>query len=166
MGVIIFILVLGVIVFIGIKISNLKYRAQAHILKDTPFNESNINASIQGAFEGKYLENFLKEHPNYTEETVKEIFAKYTKQISEGNISNNLSEEVIEKMQKDSKLEKMRNMTYRRTNIYYYKDGNLKVGVFYTNNKDEYEFYMDCSIEGNDIKIEKYQIRKGSMVGF
>lgn len=69
------------LIFINIKISNLKERAKQQVLKNTGISSSDINAGISNSFEKKYLQNFLADHPNYTEESVKELFKSYTIQI-------------------------------------------------------------------------------------
>lgn len=54
MGVLIFLVIVLLFIgfiFINIKISNLKYRAKQHVLKDTGASASDINATIGGSFE-------------------------------------------------------------------------------------------------------------------
>jgi len=69
-------------------------------------------------------------------------------------------------MQKDSKLDKMQTMEFRRTNINYYENSKLNAIVVYTDNRDEYNVYLNCSVLGNRIQVDKYQILKGAVVGF
>lgn len=166
MGFLLIILVIVGFIFISIKIDNLKYRAKQQVLKNTGISSSDINAGITGSFEKKHLKNFLEEHPSFTEESIKELLRNYTVQIFNRNSINEFSQTVCEKMQKDSKLEKMQDMEFRRTNIHYYGNSKLGAIVVYTDNKDEYNVFLTCSILGEKIKLDKYQISKGAVVGF
>ena len=69
-------------------------------------------------------------------------------------------------MQKDSKIDKMQTMEFKRTNISYYGDSKLNAIVVYTDNRDEYNVYLNCSILDNRVQLDKYQISKGAVVGF
>lgn len=153
-------------IFINIKISNLKERTRQQILRNTGISSSDINAGVSSTFEKKYLQNFLADHPNYTEESVKELFRNYTVQIFNRNSINEFSLAVYEKMQKDSKLEKMQTMEFRRSNISYYFNSKLNALVVYSDNKDEYNVYLACSVLGEKIQVDRYQISKGAILGF
>ena len=169
MGFIVFIviaLIFAGLIFICIKIENLKYRAKQQVLKNTGISSSDINAGITGSFEKKHLQKFLEDHPSFTEESIKDLLKQYTIQIFNRNSINEFSQVVYEKMQKDSKLDKMQTMEFRRTNINYYGNSKLKAIVVYTDNRDEYNVYLNCSILGNRIQLDRYQISKGEIVGF
>lgn len=169
MGFLVFLVIILVIagfIFINVTISNLKYRAKQQVLRNTGISSSDINVGITGSFEKKHLQNFLAEHPNHTEESIKELLKNYTLQIFNRNSINEFSQAVYEKMQKDSKLEKMQAMEFSRTNINYYGNSKLGAIVVYTDNRDEYNVYLTCSILGERIQLDKYQISKGAVVGF
>ena len=169
MGFIIFIviaLIFAGFIFINIKMENLKYRAKQQILKNTGISSSDINAEITGNFEKKYLQKFLEEHPRFTEESIKDLLRQYTIDIFDKNSINEFSQKVYEKIQKDSKLAKMKTMEFRRTNINYYGNSKLNAIVIYTDNKDEYNVYLNCSILADKIQLDKYQISKGAVIGF
>ena len=153
-------------IFINIKLSKLKYRAKQHILKNTGLSSSDINAGIDDAFEEKRLEKFLEEHPDFTEDTIKDLLKKYTIHIFDRSSINEFSQTVYEKLQKDSKLDKMKAMEFVRCNIDYYANSKLNATVIYTDNKDEYNVYLYCSILGSRIQLDRYQIAKGTVVGF
>lgn len=153
-------------IFINIKINNLKYRAKQQVLKNTGISSSDINAGITGSLEKRHLQKFLEEHPSFTEESVKDLLKQYTIQIFNKNSINEFSQAVYEKMQKDSKLDKMQSMKFSRTNINYYENSKLNAIVVFTNNRDEYNVYLTCSILGDRIQLDKYQISKGAVVGF
>ena len=59
----------------------------------------------------------------------------------------------------------MKAMEFRRTNINYYGNSRLNAIVVYTDNRDEYNVYLNCSILGDKIQLDKYQISKGVAVG-
>ena len=169
MGVLIFFVFLVFIVgaiFINVKMSNLKYRASQQILKNTGISSSDINAGITGSLEKKHLQKFLAEHPNFTEDSVKELLKEYTFQIFNRNIINEFSQEVCNKMQKDSKLDKMQTMEFKRTNINYYGNSRLNAIVVVTDNKDEYNVNLTCSISDDKIQVESYRITEGAVLGF
>ena len=69
-------------------------------------------------------------------------------------------------MQKDSKIEKLQSMQFKRINITGYNSQRLNAMAVYTDNKDEYNMYLIFNILGNEIQLMKYQISKGSVVGF
>lgn len=168
MGFVIFIviaLILAGFIFIRIKMNNLKYRAKQQMLKNTGISSSDINAGITGKFEKKHLQKFLEEHPSFTEESIKDLLKQYTIQMFNRNLINEFSQVVCEKIQKDSKLDKMQAMEFRRTNINYYGNSRLNAIVVYTDNRDEYNVYLNCSISGDKIQLDKYQISKGVAVG-
>ncbi len=169
MGVLIFFVFLVFIVgaiFINVKMSNLKYRASQQILKNTGISSSDINAGITGSLEKKHLQKFLAEHPNFTEDSVKELLKEYTFQIFNRNIINEFSQEVCNKMQKDSKLDKMQTMEFKRTNINYYGNSRLNAIFVVTDNKDEYNVNLTCSISDDKIQVESYRITEGAVLGF
>ena len=166
MGAIIFLLFLGVVIFISIKVSDLKHRATQHILKNTGISSSDIASGINSGFEKKYLEKFLQEHSNYTEDSIKDLLKQYADQIFNRNLIAEFDEKVCEKIQTDTKLDQMQKMEFRRTNISYYKDSKLGGIVVYTDGKDEYNMHINCNIIGESIRVEKYQINKGAVVGF
>lgn len=166
LGFIIFVGIFALFIFINEKIGNFKYRAKQQVLKNTGISSSDISAGITGNLEKKHLEKFLTEHPGFTEETIKDLLKQYTVQLFSRNSINEFSQAVYEKMQKDSKLEKMQTMEFRRTNIYYYSNEKLSAIVVYTDNRDEYNVYLSCSILGNRIQLDRYQISKGAVVGF
>lgn len=166
LGLLIIVGIFALFIFINIKISNMKYRAKQQILKGTGISSSDINAGINSNFEKRHLEKFLSEHSQFTEETIKNLLRQYTVQIFKKNSINEFSQTVYEKMQKDSKLEKMQNMEFKRANINYYSNDKLNAIVVYTDNKDEYNVYLNCSILGNRIQLDRYQISKGAVVGF
>lgn len=153
-------------IFINIKISNLKYRAKQHILKDTGASSSDIGATITTGFEKKHLERFLEENTNFTEESIKDLLKEYTVQLINRNSIDEFSETINEKMQKDSKLEKIKNMQFRRVNIMSYGNSKLNAVVVYTDNRDEYNIYLICDVIDNKIKLDKYRISKGAVIGF
>lgn len=154
------------LIFINIKMSNLKYRAKQQVLRNTGISSSDINATMTSSFEKKYLEKFLTDNPNFTEESIKELLKKYTVRLFNREAINEFSQAVCEKIQKDSKLDKMRTMEFKRANINYYVGQKIKAVVVYTDNKDEYNVYLECSILTDEIQVDKYQILKGAVVGF
>ena len=119
------VLVFAGFMFIIIKIANLKYRAQQHILKNTGISSSDICAGITGSMGKKYLQKFLYDYPSFTEESIKDLLKQYTVQIFNKNSIDEFSQAVCEKIQRDSKLDKMQSMEFRRANITYY--GNSKL---------------------------------------
>lgn len=164
--ILIVILLFAGFIFINIKINNLKYRAKQQVLKNTGLSSSDINAGITGAFEKKHLERFLVDYPNFSEETIKNLLKEYTIKIFNRNSIDEFSQDVNNKMEKDSKLEKMQTMEFRRININYYSNSKLSAVAVYTDNKDEYNVYLNCSIVAEKIQLDKYQISKGAVVGF
>lgn len=159
-------LIFAGIIFVCIKVNQLKYRASQQLLKNTGISASDFNAEITGGLEKKHLQKFLQENSEFSEESIKNLLKQYAIQIFNRNSINEFSQAVYEKMQQDTKLDKMKNMEFRRANISYYKNPKLNAVVVFTDNKDEYNIYLICSILGNKIQLDDYRISKGEVVGF
>lgn len=164
--VLVVILLFAGFIFISIKLNNLRDRATQHILKNTGFSSSEMENKIVGGLGKKQLEKFIEEHPNFTEETLKDELKEYTEKLINKNSSDDFSQAVLEKMQKDSKLEKLQTMQFSRTNISYYNGTKLGAIVTYSDNKNEYNIDLTCSVLNEKIQVEKYQVSKGAVLGF
>ncbi len=165
-GVLIIVGLFVVFLVIVIAISNLKYRATQHILKDTGLSSSDINANVIGSFEKKHLQKFLEENPSYTEESIKELLKQYVVQMISKNPIEGFSQQVSEKIQNDSKLEKLQNMQFRRVNVSRYTAPRLGALVVYADNRNEYNIYLNCSLVNGKVQLDQYTISKGAVVGF
>ncbi len=164
--IIILIILVIAFVFASTKLGNLKYRAKQQVLKNTGLSSSNLNAGFSEALEKKHLEKFLMDNPNYTEESIKELIKQYAEQLLQKNANNLFSETVCQKMQDDKKIDKLQSMQVTRVNINYYKDGKFGAMVIYTDNRDEYNLFLNFAGAGEGMQLEKYQISKGAVVGF
>lgn len=153
-------------VFVNMKINNLKYRTKQQLLKNTGVSSSEVDSGIRDAFEKKYLEKFLAEYTNFTEESIKDLLKQYTINLINKEPRNEFSQTVYEKMQKDAKLEKLKSMEFKKLNISSYGNSRLSCVSVYTDNRDEYKIYLYCSIQGDRIQLDRYQIEKGAIVGF
>ncbi len=162
----IIILIIGGWIFINIKISNLKHRGRQEILRNTGISSSAINASLTESLEKKHLQSFLKEHPIFTEDSIKELLKKYAIEIIKQNSIEEFSQLVNEKIQKDSKIQKLVEMKIERVNINYYKEPKLNAVVIFTDNKDEYNMFLNCTLINDKLHLDRYQIAKGAVVGF
>lgn len=166
MGFIIVIIILVLFVFVNIKLNNFKERAKQEILKNTGLSSSDISTGVTNSVEKKHLENFLREHPEYTEESIRELLKEYSIKLFNKNLTDEFSEELKDKAISDSKLDKMQAMEFKRANINYYGNSKLNTIVVFTNNRDEYNVYLYCNIIDGKIQVNKYQITKGAVVGF
>lgn len=164
--ILIIILVIVGFIFISTKINNLKYRAKQQILKNTGISSSEINAGITNKLEEKQLEKFLNDYPMYTEESIKDLFKSYAQSIVSRASRQEFGADVNEKILKDGKLDKMQGMVYKRSNINFYSNSKLSAIVIYTDERDEYNIYLNCSMVDGKIIIDKYNISKGNVVGF
>lgn len=164
----IIIILLGFIgfIFINIKLGDLKHRATQQILKNTGISSSKIESKVEGSVEKRHLNKFLEENESFTEESIRDLLKQYTVQLIKKESIKEFSQPVFEKMQKDSKLDNMKNMQFVRASINYYGKPKLNAIVVYTDNRDEYNIYLYCNMVGEIIQLDKYQISKGSVVGF
>lgn len=162
----IFILFLVALLFISTKVGNLKHRATQHVLRNSGISSSEISAGFSSNIEKMHLEKFLRDFPNFTEDSLKNSFKQYSIHLFNKNPINEFSQNVNEKMQKDSKLDKMQNMEFKRTTVDYYSSSRLNITVVYSDNRDEYELFFDCTIVENQFKITNYKISKGAVLGF
>ncbi len=165
-GILIVIGVLALFVFIEIKLGNLRSRAKQQILRNSGISSSDLDKTFTEGIEKKYLEKFLKEHPNYTEESIKNLIKGYAEQMIQKDTSGEFCQKLVEKIQKDSKLEKMQGMQFVRANVQYYANSMLSMRVVYSDNRDEYNFSMTYNVIDDEFKLERYEISKGAILGF
>lgn len=163
--VIIIIVIVG-FVFISKKMGDFEYRAKQEILKGTGISNSNINAKVNEGIEKKRLAKFLEEHPEYTEESIKDLFKDYMEKVIKKAPSDDFTPELNEKIQKDTKLDKLQTMNFVRVNVNYYTGSKVAAIIVYADNKDEYNIYLTCAILEEKLQLEKYQIQKGAVIGF
>lgn len=161
----VFVLIFIAYIFVQVKMNDIRHRAKQTILKDTAFSSSNINAEIQNNLEKKQLEKFLNEHPEYTEEKIKDLLLQYAEQLINQNDLKVFTDGVNTKMQKDPKLIKMQDMKFQRINISHYANQKLTALLIYTDNRDEYNLILNNIVREDDIILEQYQISKGVAVG-
>ncbi len=164
--IIIIVLFLVGFIFISTKLGDLTHRAKQQVLKNTGFSSSEIQSSVIGSVEKRHLKKFLEDHANFTEESIRDLLRKYATHLLNRDSINEFTQTVYEKMQSDSKIEKMQNMEFKSASINYYSNTKLNAIVIYTDNKDEYDIYLYCSVLGDRIQLDKYQISKGAAVGF
>jgi len=105
------IMLIAVICGIAYVTSTLGSRVRGTILKDTPFSESSQVGYIDSAVESGYKNKFLQEHPEYSEESIKNLVYQYVIQIINKNPLNEFAPSIQKKMQKDAKLDKFKNCT-------------------------------------------------------
>lgn len=166
MGVIIVILFFAITIFITIKIANLKARAKQHLLKNTGFSYADVSGKVAGAMDDTKAKKFLNVHPEYTLESLKDLIKDYTTQMINRTAIKELSPKVVEKMQKDSKLDKIATMELKRVNISASNEKYLSGRAVYTDNRDEYEFELSMSYTESGFIVERYYIYRGAEVGF
>lgn len=170
-GVLIFIFVIGLcalLIFISVKINNLKYRAKQSVLNKVGIGDSNVSSASDKIIEKTILNKFLQNHPSYSEESIKSLIQDIALQIVNRNLSYDAEQEVIDKIPNDSKLDKFNGKEPKRVNLNAY---NEKYGLFggkvvFSDNRDEYELYLRFKLTGDNLKVTKYQIQKGMVVGF
>lgn len=162
---IIIILLIAAYIFLNSKISDFRYRAKQEVLKNTGFSSSDINATLNRKIEKKHLQNFLDEHSKFTEDSIKDLLKQYTIQMFNRTPISEFSQNVSEKIAKDSKLDKFQTMDCTRVNINRYDNSKLVAVVVYANHRDEYNIYLYCTVLGDTIQLDKYQIMKGATVG-
>lgn len=160
------ILIVAVIVVVSIKVGNLKHRAVQHALKDTSLSDSNLSAQFGNVLGKKSMEKFLSDHASYTEQSLKDMLMKDTQDIFSKTAGDELTGDVVEKMQKDSKLDKMKSMEYKRAYLNFYKNEKMGAFVVYSDGRDEYNVFLSCLVDEDNIKVQNYRINKGATVGF
>ena len=169
MGFIVFLVVVLIVVgyiFIQVKISNLKYRAKQHVLKDTGLSASSLNKKFNSSLEKKKLEKFLSEHPNYTEEILKNKLQQYASELFNKNLISEFNENLYSKIQKDNKLEKFKTTTYQYASILRYDGEKLNAIMVYSDGRDEHNTTLYCILNGDEIQLDNYMISKGNEIGF
>lgn len=166
MGIILFFAIFAVIIFIAVKVDNIKRRAVETMLKDTPLSASNRSNFRSSAQESMFMKNFLDKHPEYTEESLKELIKNYADQIINKNVIPEMEEKVTTKMQNDNKLDKLLNMEFVRTNLVAYINDCFTGTATFSDGKDEYELNICIQEKEKQLKIVSYRIGKGIELGF
>lgn len=166
MGIILFFAIFAVIIFIAVKVDNIKRRAVETMLKDTPLSASNRSNFRSSAQESMFMKNFLDKHPEYTEESLKELIKNYADQIINKNVIPEMEEKVTTKMQNDNKLDKLLNMEFVRTNLVAYINDCFTGTATFSDGKDEYELNICIQEKEKQFKIVSYRIGKGIELGF
>ncbi len=151
---------------ISTKVSNMSYKDEQSIPKYSPISTCNINDVIAGRMDKKTVEKFLVENPMYTEQSIKERMYGLSIMIVQRMPSHELTEKVLRKIQKDSKLDIIKRMALKHIDLAYYHQSHLVTYLTYTDNRDEYCFSIDCNLQGQSITVNKYSIYKGAVVGF
>lgn len=164
--IIIVVILLAIGFFINLKIDNLKYRAEQHILKDTPFNRANIDETTDKAIGGELVKKVLADYPNYTQETLGDLFSQCAESIRNRNVIEIMSEKVTQKMENDKKIEILAQKQYKRMSITAYGRGRLNVSIIYADTRDEYNLSLFFKIQENTLLLDEYVIQKGNMLGF
>lgn len=167
-------IIVGIILFMIIAIvlstvlGNLRNRATQTILKDTPFSNSAINKTTENVLGKRATKKFLEEHGNiYTEESIKDYFVEAGRHLINKESMSEFSEKVVEKMNNDSKLNKLQQAQITRVSIMSYARNILTVFVVANDGRDEYMITMYSSVNANGVaSIDKYTIQKGVAVGF
>ena len=163
MGIILF---FAILIFIAVKVDNIKRRAVETMLKDTPLSASNRSNFRSSAQESMFMKNFLDKHPEYTEESLKELIKNYADQIINKNVIPEMEEKVTTKMQNDNKLDKLLNMEFVRTNLVAYINDCFTGTATFSDGKDEYELNICIQEKEKQLKIVSYRIGKGIELGF
>lgn len=162
------VLLLALYIFIKIKINNFIHRGEQHLLGKVGLSGSNISAGINNLEEGAALPNFLLAHPNYTEESVKNILTQFSYDIVNKQNNGCMSELVLTKIINDNSLDMIKTMAFSRISITGYRkeqDSLLAVAIF-SNGKDEQNLILYVDYQNNNLFISKYDSLKGAVLGF
>lgn len=166
MGVIILIIFFVVGIFIATKIAELKTRAREHLLKGTGFSYSEINGKIDNSMDETKAKKFLAAHPEYTLESIKELIKNFAIKIINKTEIKEFSPKLVEKMQSDSKIDKLAKMEFKRVNIGAANTNFLSGIVTYSDGRDEYCLGIDINYSENKLTILRYYIYRGAEIGF
>ena len=116
--------------------------------------------------EKRHMESFLKEHSDYTEDSIRAVLRQYSDNLISKSLMDSFGEKVKEKMPNDSKLDKLSSMNFVKASINFYKADKLNAINVYSDGRDEYNIYLYFDIINNNFVLQKYQIAKGAVVGF
>ena len=164
--ILVIIAIFAIFIFVNIKISNFKYRAKQQLLRNTGISNSDINSNINESIEKKHLQNFLSENNTYTEESIKELLKKCAINLLQKNVIPEFTQDVCEKIQRDSKLDKLKDTEFKKVFINHYKNLKLTANVVFSDNRDEYNIALNCTVTENNIQVYNYMIIKGAVLGF
>ncbi len=130
--ILVFVIFLAGLIFISTKISNLKSRVTQSVLKGTGFSNSEIISKVSNFTESKHLPEVLKEHPEYTVDSLKKELEEYATQLVSKNPSSIFTEDICQKCINDKKLTELQSMSYKSLNILGYRNNDIYVGFTYT----------------------------------
>jgi len=163
--IILILLVLGLFIFVMTKINNFFYRTRQHVFNKVGIGSSNINAGINNIEENLALPNILAAHPNYTKESLKNIFNQFANDVISKTNNNAMSSQVLEKFINDKSLEAFKTMTNSRTIIVgYRKDKDfLMVSAVYSDGKDEHNLLLNFYFQNGSLFLDKYDCVGGKV---
>ena len=166
MGIVIIIILIGLFLFVGFKISKLRSRATQHMLGQVGLGSADINAKMNEKQEQHFMAKLLEENPSLNEQFIKDTLYAYSQDLI--NCRNNalFDQKVLEKMPTDNLLVQMRTMSFVRTNVLSYRNGVFYAIAIYTDQKDEYQISMSINIVNNQLMVLTYGTNKGIMRGF
>lgn len=121
-------------------------------------NDSNNEQNVQEE-EKKYIRAFIAEHPNFTEESLRNLLNQYADQLIIRKPTYRCSQQVYQKAPNDGELTQLHQMNHKATNVIY-ENGKLDAGVIYTNFMEDYMLKMTYTVMPNAMVLEKYEILK------
>ena len=170
MGILVFIIVVAIVIgliFLNVKMSNLKYRAKQSVLNKVGVGQSNMVSTTDDLIEKGKLKKFLENHPTYTEDSIKQTLKDIALEIVNKNLTHSADPKVIEKLSNDVKITKYSNMQIVGCSINGYNEnaGLFMAKVTFTDSRDEYMMFLRFQLSKDELILTKYQVQKGAVVG-
>lgn len=171
-----FIIFLVIVVIVGIivglnvlytkLVTNNIHRAKQQVLGNVGLGASDINRTLNEAQGKKALEKFLAANPSYTEESLKARLKDLTDALIAGEQRAEFSDKALAKMNSNRLLPKLRDKQFVRVTPMGYYPPRLSSTVVYADQRDEYQFMLHNSVNGNEFTLTKFDIVKGMPKGF
>lgn len=171
-----FIIFLVIVVIVGIGVglnilytklvSNNIYRAKQQVLGNVGLGAADINKTLNETQGRKATEKFLAANPSYTVESLNARLKDVADALIAGEQRAEFSDKAIAKMNSNRLLPTLRDKQFVRVTPMGYYPPRLSSTVVYADQRDEYQFMLHHSVEGDEFTLTKFDIVKGMPKGF
>ena len=144
------------------------YRGKQQVLNKVGVGDASISNKVDDVREQGKLSKFLENHPSYTEESIKEYLKTVALEAVNKNYQHPADEKTIEKLMKDSKLDKMASMQIENASVNLYNENAKLLGgkIVFSDGRDQYWLFLRFEINGDEFKLNYCQMQKGMVEGF
>lgn len=161
-----FLAIVGGLIFVKTKINNTVYRAEQHVLGSAGIGSANVVAAIDDTTEKKHIADFLAAYPSMSEQALKDQIKAISDSLIQHNPQNCIKPELKGKIDNDKNLLKMQGKNFVRIAIVNFRNNQLFAKAIYSDNRDEYDIILYMDVSENGLSVYRYYAMKGAVKGF